>query len=156
MKTLIAYATKHGAALEIARQIAGKTDGSVLYDLKQGGLLSIDEFDCIIVGSSVYAGMIRKEAKAFLSQNADLLRSKRLGLFYSGMDPSREKDTLEANFPADILQAAKSARFLGGIFDPEKAGFLERLIMKAASKQTGYANNIDAVKIELFIEELWA
>jgi len=44
-------------------------------------------YDCIIVGSSVYAGMFRKKAKAFLSQNADVLRQKKLGLFVSGMSP---------------------------------------------------------------------
>jgi hypothetical protein len=44
------------------------------------------------------------------------------------------------------------AVFLGGIFDPKKAGFAERLIMKAAAKLSDYSDTIDNDKIEKFVE----
>jgi menaquinone-dependent protoporphyrinogen oxidase len=154
MKTLILYATKHGAAREIAQRIAKNLEGAVIHDLKQGGVPAISQFDCVIIGSSVYAGSIHKEAKTFLSQNADGLLGKRLGLFLCGMDESSETSVFEKNFLPAILQAAKAAHFLGGVFDPQKAGVMGRLIMKAVTKQTAYLNTISDEKIKQFMEAM--
>lgn len=152
MKTLILYATKHGAAKEIAGRIAEHIPGSMVCDLKNNGIPPISQFDCIILGSSIYAGAIHKEAKMFLTQNTDTLCNKRLGLFLSGIDASRETAFFEANFSLEILQAAKIKSFLGGVFDPKKAGFMERLIMKAVAKQSAYTNTILDDKIGQFAE----
>ncbi|MCL1819763.1 MAG: flavodoxin domain-containing protein [Oscillospiraceae bacterium] len=152
MKTLILYATKHGAAREVAQRIAKLIDGAALHDLKQGGVPSLAEYDCIIIGGSIYVGMLRKEAKTFLTQNADALRGKRLGLFLCGMQASEEQTFFKSNFPAEILQAAKAASFMGGIFDPKKAGIMERFIVKVAAKQSEYIDNIDNEKIKKFAE----
>lgn len=156
MKTLILYATKHGAAREAARRIADKIDGAVLHYLKQGGVPPLAGFDCVIIGSSVYVGSFRKEAKTFLAQNAEVLRSKRLGIFLCGMDASQEQAYLKANVPPDILQTAKGACFLGGIFDPKKAGAMGRFIMKAVAKQSEYTDTIDNEKIAQFAEGMRA
>ena len=153
MKTLILYATKYGAAREIAGRIATRIDGAVIHDLKKGGAPPpLTEFDCIIIGSSVYAGTIHKEVKAFLGQHADTLREKKLGLFICGMDPTREKAEFESNFSPDILQAAKAASYLGGIFDPKKAGAIERFLLKKIAKISEYTNIINDDKIEQFVE----
>ena len=154
LKTLILYATKHGAAGEIARRIADKADGAALHDLKQGDVPNLAEYDCVIVGSSVYAGRIRKEAKVFLSHNTEALQSKRLGLFISGMDTGSENDVLAAAYSKELLQSAKTASFLGGIFDPDKAGFIERLIMRIVTKKSGYISTINDEKIGDFVKAL--
>jgi len=153
---LILYATKHGAAREIAQRIADNMRGAALHDLKQGGPPPLEQFDCVIIGSSLYAGMIRKEAKEYLSQNAETLRGKRLGLFLCGMDGSREKECFEANFPPALVEQAKEAAFLGGVFDPKKTGVVGRLVMKAAAGQSGYADTIDDEKIRRFAEVMGA
>ena len=150
MRTLILYATKYGATCKIAESIADSMGGAVLHDLKQGGIPALAGFDCVIIGSSLYAGSIRKEAKVFLAQNADQLSGKRLGLFLSGLAKSDEQKYFRDNFPADLLEKAKAACFLDGIFDPKKAGAVERLIMKAVTKQSGYVSTIDEAKIKQF------
>jgi menaquinone-dependent protoporphyrinogen oxidase len=154
MKILILYATKYRAAREIAKRIADRISGAVVYDLKQSGVPNFVDYNIVIVGSSVYAGMIRKETKTFLTQNADILRSKRLGLFLSGLNTKDEKKYFNENIPKDILHAAKAASFLGGIFDPKKAGFMERIIMKAIAKHSIYTEAIDNDKIEKFVMEM--
>jgi menaquinone-dependent protoporphyrinogen oxidase len=154
MKTIIIYATKYGAAKEIAQRIADKIEGAIIHNMKQDGIPDLAGFDCIIIGSSVYAGKIRKEAKAFLSNNTDVLRQKKLGLFICGLDVSQEKANFDTNFSPDILKMAKAASFLGGIFDPKKAGLIERLIIKAVTKQSGYLNNIIDGKIEQFVKAM--
>jgi len=154
MKTLILYASKHGAAKEIAEGIAGHIPGSTLRDLKSNSIPDISQFDCVVIGSSLYAGSILKEAKTFLSQNTEALRKKRLGLFLSGMDAKSEKSFFESNFSSDILQAARVKSFLGGVFDPKKSGAIGRFIMKIAAKQSGYINTISDDKILQFAEAM--
>ncbi|MCL2759305.1 MAG: flavodoxin domain-containing protein [Treponema sp.] len=155
MKTIILYATKHGAAGEIAQRIAEKIDGAVVHDLKQA-LPSLADFDCIIVGGSIYAGSIRKEAKTFLTKNAEILKEKKLGLFLCGLDSSGKAAYFEKNIPADILQTAKAKSFLGGIFDPKKTGAMERFIIKIVTKQSCYMSTIKDEKIVKFAEQMKA
>ena len=156
MKTLIFYATKHGATREIARQIAEEMGETKLCDLKNDTIPGLADVDCIIVGSSVYAGGVHKEVKNFLSENAAELQCKRFGLFLSGMGASSEKSYFESNFPAVLLQKAKAKSFLGGIYDPKKAGFMGRLVMKAVAKQSVYSDTIDNVQIKQFAEVMRA
>lgn len=155
MKTIILYATKYGAAAEIAQRIASKIDGAVIHDLRQS-VPSLADFDCVIIGTSVYAGMIRKEAKGFMSHNENLLREKKLGLFVCGMGADGEKTYFDNNFPSTLLQKAQAKSFLGGIFDPKKAGCLERFIMKIVTKKSTYMDTINDRKIEQFSEAMKA
>ena len=154
MKTLILYASKYGAAEEIARRIAREIDGSVLCSLKEGNIPPIVDFDCIIIGSSVYAGSVRKEAKAFVAKNADALGQKRLGLFLSGF--AKDDKYFATNYPQILLDKVKAKGFLGGIFDPKKANGIERLIIKIVMKQSAYMDSIDGDAIGKFVEELYA
>ena len=154
MKTLILYATKHGATREAAQRIAKRIPGAAIYDLKQSVIPSLADFDSVIFGSSIYVGSIRKEAKAFLVKNSEILKKKKLGIFLCGLQAEEEKRVFASNFSPDILAAAKATSFLGGIFDPKKAGFLERLTIKGVAKLTDYADKIDNVQIERFTDEM--
>ena len=154
MKTLILYATKNGAAAEIANRIAGQIEGAETHDLKQKPIPVLEDYDCIIVGTSIYAGTIRKEAKEYITENAGVLAKKRLGLFISGMGTENEEGVINSAFPSELVKAAKAANVLGGIFDPAKSGFFARLIMKAVTKQSGYVCNINDEKIAQFVEKM--
>jgi len=152
MKTLILFATKHGAAEEIAQRISTELGGAVVHNLADESIPDLTGFDSVIIGSSIYAGSIRKEAKNFLTQNTALLQSKKLGLFISGMSTSEEMTPFKNNFPAELLEAAKATGFLGGIYNPQKSGFFERLIMKAITKQSAYISTVSDEKIKKFAE----
>ena len=152
MKTLILYATKHGATREAAERIAQKIPGTMLHDLKQANIPPLADFDCVIFGSSIYVGSIRKEAKTFLEQNADRLKEKKFGLFLCGLQENEEKQFFASNFSPDILTAAKATAFFGGIFDPKKAGFMERFIIKTVAKLPEYTDRINNTKIDQFAE----
>ena len=156
MKTLILYATKYGAAREIANRIAEKLGDATVHDLKQKPIPALPEFGCVIFGSSLYAGMIRKEAKSFLAENTGTLCEKKIGLFLSGMDvdPEKEKAYFETNFSPELLQAATAKILPGGIYDQKKANFAERTIFKLAAKQSAYSDKIDDDKIARFAEEM--
>jgi len=153
MKTLILYASKYGATAEIAKRVAAQLENATIYDLKQGNIPRLEDYDCIIVGSSVYAGSFRKEAKTFIAQNAFDLATKKPGLFVCSIGESND-EVFKKNVPDNVLQAAKAKAALGGAFDPKKANFFERLIMKAATKQSGRVDNISDERIIRFAEEM--
>ena len=154
MKTIILYATKYGGSAEIAKLIAAHFDEAEIYDLKKGDIPSLEAFDNVITGSSVYAGSFRNEAKIFLSQNAAQLCKKKLGLFACGMSKGESGEVFRANVPEDVLKSTTAVCMPGGIFDPAKANFFEKLIMKIVVKQSGYINTIDNEKISEFAEAM--
>jgi menaquinone-dependent protoporphyrinogen oxidase len=155
MKTIILYATKYGATEDIAKRIGSKIEDSIIHNLKEK-LPALDNFDCIIFGSPVYAGAIRREAKAFLTQNANILTGKKFGLFLCGLGAENKEAYFNANFSPELLEKAKEKDFFGGIFDPKKANVFERLIIKLITKKSAYINLISGRKIEKFTEAIKA
>jgi menaquinone-dependent protoporphyrinogen oxidase len=153
MKTLLIYQSKNEATREIANRIAAQLGETVIHDLKDGAP-SLDRYDCVIIGSPIYAGMVPKKVKSFVEQHTEELYGKKLALFLSGLDDSKEQAYFQANFSSQIRQAAVVKSFLGGIYDPKKTGFMMRLIVKAVAKLSDYANTIDDTKIKTFAEAL--
>ncbi|MCL2854748.1 MAG: flavodoxin domain-containing protein [Defluviitaleaceae bacterium] len=151
MKTLILYATKHGATKEIAERLANQMKDAAICDMK-GQIPPIGDFDCIVIGSSVYASKIRKEAAKFLAENIDVLYTKRVGIFLSGLLESQEY--WQENFPPRLLADAKAAAFMGGIFNPKKTNFVERIAVKAVAKITTHTSTIGDKKIAEFANKL--
>lgn len=154
MKTLILYATKHGATKEIAQELAQALEGATLWDLKRQPLPSLNDYDCVILGSSVYAGMLRKEAKAFAQENEKELRGKTLGLFLSAFTPGEPEKYLQSNYPKTLVDSAKAKATLGGIFDPAQSGFFDQLVMKMILKSSQYKSTLSSEAIRAFAEEL--
>ncbi len=154
MKTIILYAGKYGATREIARRLSQKLGGAELNDLRKNALPSLEGYDCVVLGGSIYAGMLRKEAKSYAAKNIGALSSKRLGLFVSCAAKTGGEKFLAENYPAELMDAAKAKDFLGGIFDPEKANAFERFIIKTVMKSSAYFESIDDEKIAKFAEEL--
>ena len=154
MKTLILYATKHGTAKDLAERIASKFPDSTICDLKSTDIPPLSGFEGVIIGSSVYAGRIRKEAKKFVKKNADILATKRLGLYLAGMSPQEDSMYFPSNFPPKVLEAAVVKSLIGGVFDPAKAGSIERKIMETITKQSEYMSSIDDNRLEAFIDAM--
>jgi menaquinone-dependent protoporphyrinogen oxidase len=155
MKTLLIYQSKNGASSEIANRIAAQLGETVVYNLKDG-VPSLKNYDCVIIGSPLYAGMVLKGIKSFVEQHAEELCGKKFALFLSGLDSSKEQEYFQNNFSPQICQAAVEKCFLGGIYDPKKVGFIMRLIVKKVAKLSAYTNTIDDTKIKKFAEVLTA
>lgn len=154
MKTLIVYATKHGATRKIAEQIADQLGGATLHDIEKGKPPALADYECVVLGSPLMAGAVRKEIKAFAAANAAELGCRRLGLFVSGLQAEGEAEYLSKNFPPELLAAARAKAFLGGIFDPAACGFVARKMMKAIAKLESYTSTIDPARVERFAREL--
>jgi len=155
VKTIILYATKYGATKEIAERVAKLISGAVVHDvLDRDTVPSLNDFDCVILGSSLCAGSIRKEMKAYLKASADELQGKRIGLFLSGFAEKEADKAFEKNFLKVIKAEVVSKGFLGGIFDPEKVGKTGRFLMRIVAKIGYYTNTISDEAIKKFVKDL--
>ncbi len=154
MKTLIVYATKHGATREIAERLAKKLDGADVCDLAAPGVPSVADYDCVVVGSGLYAGAARSEARTFLQANEAALSGKKLGLFFSGIGKDGLDGYLKSNVPAALVPHAAASAMLGGKFTPSQAGFFERLVMRIVAKTSAPIDTIDDDAIASFAGKL--
>ncbi|OPJ56257.1 flavodoxin domain-containing protein [Alkalithermobacter paradoxus] len=144
MNTLIAYFSKYGCSEKCAINLSKKLNGNVdLLNLKKSGSIDLSKYDKVIIGGPIYIGKISKEVSQFCSENLDLLKTKKLGLYICGM---RENDYIDiqinASFPKDLIDNATSVEYFGGEFIFEKMNFIDRLITKKVAKVNNNVSNI--------------
>lgn len=155
MKTAIIYSSKHGTTEKVAQLIADKIKGNneiTLIHLDGKNDLSLENYEKIILGTSVYAGKPSKKMCRFCEKNRSVLEKKLIGLFVCGMyhNPDVMEEELKNAFPDYLHNVAKTAAFLGGEFRLEKMNLLERFIVKKVAKITSSISKIDMEAIEKF------
>jgi menaquinone-dependent protoporphyrinogen oxidase len=140
MRILVVHASRYGATKVIAERIAAKLAAAGhqadVRPAKTPGQPA--GHDAFVIGSAVYFGKWRKEAREFVEHYRPLLSSRPVWLFSSGPLGSptvdaRGRDLREAAVPEDLpdLVAAvqpKSHRVFLGALDPHRLGIRDRLI----------------------------
>ncbi|MDR0885367.1 MAG: flavodoxin domain-containing protein [Clostridiales Family XIII bacterium] len=154
MKTLILYATKYGCTKSLAQRLQSLIEDSTLCNLKSEPCPSLAEFDSVIIGSSIYASFIRKEAKTYIDEHIDELKTKRVGLFLSGLDEAGASTYFSTNFPAAILDIAYAQSFFGGVYDANKASLFDKLIFKVIKKTSSSVSQILEENIVTFARDM--
>jgi menaquinone-dependent protoporphyrinogen oxidase len=83
---LVCFASKHGATAEIADKIAETLceSGIEVDCVEARDVASLDDYDAVVLGSAVYFGRWRREARRFLHHFADVLATRPLWVFSSG------------------------------------------------------------------------
>ncbi|MGE5623740.1 MAG: flavodoxin domain-containing protein [Methanocella sp.] len=131
MKTLVAYATNHGATKDYAEALARELPGEVtLVDLKAKPDCDLAPFDTVVLGAAIYAGQAPKALREFCARNLEALKQKRLGLFICCWFVDQAEKELQAAFPAELLGTAVAKEAFGGRIDLARLTFFERLISK--------------------------
>jgi menaquinone-dependent protoporphyrinogen oxidase len=144
VKALVVYGTRGGSTKQIAGEI-GKVFGGQGYavtvkDAKDTKGVDVNEFDLIVVGSSVWATKWKRQATGFLKRNARRLADKKVALFSSGMagdDPAKMDYANEsiaktaAKFPA-IRPLALA--YFGGCVDFASPSFMARFMANMMKK----------------------
>jgi len=157
MKTAIVYVSKHGTTEKTAQKIQeglGKST-TQLFDLKKSSSLDLSQFDQIIIGGSIHAGMIQNRIKDFCNKNSVHLLEKRLGLFISCFYEGEIAQTqLEKAFPEILRKHAISCKVMGGEMLLEQMNFFEKLIVKKVAGVTQTDSKIKHENIEAFINEM--
>lgn len=152
MKTLIVYASKYGFTKECVDILSNNLNGSTdIYDLREEKNIDLSKYDKVIIGGSVYMGMIRKEVKKFCEENLNLLKLKKFGLFICCMREGKEaEEELKMSFPSDIYNEAAVKDYFGGAFIFRKMNFMDSFIVKKVAKTNKDTKNIFEDKIRGF------
>jgi len=151
-KVLLVYGTRYGSTEEISnkiKEVLQKNDIDVdlinLEDRKLKNLPSLEEFDGIMIGSSIKIGKMTKNVRKFLKKYADKLKNKTnlIGVFVScgsagdpAERPKARKEYIESvlekyGIDADMYEA------FGGVLDlteDSNLGFVSKKMMAAAAK----------------------
>lgn len=137
MKSLILFGSKYGTTETCANKLKGYMNGEVeVLNINKASNVLLDDYDKVIIGSPVYAGMFNKGIKAFIENNKSELMNKKLGLFMCCMsDGKKITEQFEANVPKELLEKAKIMESLGGEFKFSKMNFFEKKIIKMISKK---------------------
>ncbi|MGL4108925.1 flavodoxin domain-containing protein [Clostridium sp. LP20] len=148
MKSIIIFGSKYGTAEMCARKLKEKLGGEVdLVDINTNKDISLSDYDKVIIGGSIYMGMMNKEIKNFVQNNKEELIKKDFGLFMVCMsDNEKAKQQFKENFDEDILKNAKGKVNFGGAFLFSKMNFFERQIIKMISKSQKNDEKVDGKK----------
>lgn len=111
VRVLVVYASKHGSTGEVAQWIGQelRAAGIDVEARPAGAVGSVTGFDAVVLGSAVYMGRWRREARQFVRRHARNLRHRAVWLFSTGpLDHSAE----QGEQPATPSQAASLAEQL--------------------------------------------
>lgn len=152
---LVTYATKYGATAEIAEKIGQVLEQANLsVDVQPVEKVSdLTQYQAVVLGSAVYAGMWRKEAVEFLEANEKQLAELPVWIFSSG--PTGEGDPVELmkgwQFPeaqqpiADRIKPREIVVFHGDL-DAKKLNFAEKMIVKGVKAPLGDYRDWDVIE----------
>jgi menaquinone-dependent protoporphyrinogen oxidase len=142
MTTLVGYSSKYGATQGIAERIAARLRDTG-HDATALPLASVGDpanYDSFVIGSSVYAGSWRRDARDFVRRHRDMLAGAPVWLFSSGplgtsKTDAQGRDQLTEAEPRQFATYRESLRpralqVFFGAFDPAKLSRSDRLIMR--------------------------
>ncbi len=156
MKTLVVYASKYGATKKGAEHIAKGLKGEVkIVSIKDKNDIVLDDYDKIILGTPIYAGMVNKDIKSFCEANKDILKTKKVAVYFSCMDASQIENYLKSNFTEDFIKNLIIVDSCGGAFYFKKMNFFEKFIIKKITQAKTKENPVKVdtkVDVELFDE----
>lgn len=157
MNTMIIFSSKYGCTAECAEYLKTALSNSVkLMDINNTDIKisDLENYDSILLGSSIYVGAISKKMEIFCEENADLLSKKRVGIFLCCAFQEQLDEYLSKNFPQVLLKNAVVIKSFGGEARLDKMKTIDKLIMKTVTKGN-YSNlKISYEEMDSFIKEI--
>lgn len=142
---LVLYGTSEGQTETIATRI-----GTVLDDRghevttanakDHTADLTLDDFDAVIVGSSIHAGAHQKSIREFVTANRDVLSRKPTAFFQVSLSSADEDgEDQAAGYVEEFIEATDwhpdRIGLFGGALRYSEYGFLKRMMMKQIVKR---------------------
>ena len=146
MTVLVAAASKHGATQEIAARIGTDlVEHGLDVDVRSiSDVSDVDRYDAFVVGSGVYLGNWRREARRFLDTHAAELARRPTWLFASGSivgdpPPADDPNALRAGLADGLVKKthAREHKLFAGKVDMSKLGLLEKAAVLGAHAVEG-------------------
>lgn len=152
MKTAIIYSSKHGTTEKVANMIADKiaeTNDVTLIALNDNPTPDISGYEKVILGTSIYMGKPRDNMKNYTKNRQAAFDGKIIGLFICGGEtrPDKQAEELKKAYPDYLHNMALAEGFMGGEYNLEKMGTMERkaIKMKAKIKESKSFLNYEAI-----------
>ncbi|MFJ9909639.1 flavodoxin domain-containing protein [Streptomyces sp. NPDC101152] len=155
MDVLVGYATAHGSTREIADRVAaGLTEAGL--EVEARDMRTVDDADAyaaFVLGSAVHGQTWLEPAKAFVSDNLDLLGSRPLWIFSVGMPAAlrgpwkrlapREVPVIAKSLPGDL--PFREHRLFSGVIAPAHLPPTGRIMFRLVGGRFGDYRDWDAV-----------
>ncbi len=143
MKTLIAYASKYGAAADVAERVRACVGGAVAIDLKRTPDVNPAEYDAVVIGGPIYAGRIAGAVTTFCDRNRDALLARPVHIFITCLYTGEKAEAqLNECFPPWLVAHARAKIAVGGRIAFDRLKFFDRLIIK---KVAGISADVDQI-----------
>ncbi len=155
MRTLILYMTKHGCVEKIANMLKARIgEGVDIRNLKNDYSIDLNNYDNVIIGSSIHMGKIPRRMNKFCKENSGILINKHLGLYLCCMFEGEiaEKQFADS-YPQILRDHAIASDILGGEFNFKKMNFIDKMIVKRVASITESVCRIDNEKVVAFAEK---
>jgi len=157
MQTLIIYASHHGTTETVANQIQSKLglNHTKLVRISEVKNLDLDNYDIVLLGSSIHAGRNQNSMQRFCKKNMPELLQKRVGLFLCCMSEGKEAvEAMEKAYPELLRNRAFCIQLMGGEYKIEKMNFIERFLLRKIAGATESQSNIKQDGIDKFVLEV--
>lgn len=125
---LVAYATRHGSAREVAEAVAATLRAQGLdAELKNAAVIDrLQGYDAVVLGTAIYTGRVHKDARRFLRRNRTRLGHIPFAVFGIGPRSLAESEVAESRAqlekPLGEFERISTTVF-GGVVDPAKLAF---------------------------------
>jgi len=141
MLVLIAVASRHGSTMEIADAIAAAIRScGVEVDVKAvESVLTLEQYEAVVLGSGVYAGHWLRAARAFAEEYAIDLKGLPVWLFSSGPvgDPPKPIENPVEVESLSQRVSARGHRLFPGKIENAHLGLSEKAMVRLVRAQQG-------------------
>ncbi len=149
MKILVTASSRHGSTLEVADAIAARlaSAGLSVEQALPEDVQSLEGFDAVIVGSSVYLRQWMEPAKDFVNRYHQQLRDMPSWAFSVGMAdvPKSKPEDVRRIGPVAVNAVFDGYRAFPGRYDPTSLNLRERSIGYVAGAVEGDYRDWDAI-----------
>jgi menaquinone-dependent protoporphyrinogen oxidase len=155
LKTIILYATRHGAAKEAAAFLSARLGDVEVLEIGRDLAVDLDRYDTVVVGGSIHAGSVQRAVKRLLAESAEVLLSKRLGLYLCCLyEGATAKEQLEGAFPEALRDHAAALGLFGGRLDFDKMSDFERAVVQKVAGVTESVSKMNTDAMQRFVDQL--
>jgi menaquinone-dependent protoporphyrinogen oxidase len=145
MKVLVAVASRHGSTRGIAEAIADvlAADGLDVTVLEPDDVESVEPYDAVLLGSSVYVGRWGASARSMVDRLAGELAARPVWLFSSGPlgDPPAPGGDPDEVPSLMTRLGARAHRTFGGALDKSRLALAERAVVALLQAPEGDFRN---------------
>jgi len=156
MKTAIIYAKSQHCTEKAVHELMSRLSGDIeLIDLRHQSPPNLDQFDRIIIGSSLRRGKVQKEIQEFSKSNFSALQSKQIGLFVCSFNkPEIARGEMLKAYPEELHQLAKTEAIFKAELNAEKMNLLKKMLVKRLPQVVQKDLKLDDLSIERFATKM--